>query len=259
MDEGGTCLRCGQPYEPGDTVCYHCGAPIGETQTPTQPVRAVRTVAPEGAGGAGEASVVSSPVVTTAPAAEGAIPPQLATQHSRRPVWPWLTLACVVVIVALGGGAYTLRTLTASPPVPSRTLYQDPGHRFRFERPALWSVAPIDNGVTLSDSSGASTATVALVTPQTGDTATSYADTLAHGPTMQPPLGDAPPRTIGGDLWEQRAGQVTGADGVARQVVVLVTLHAGELYVIRFSSPVASYSADATLVYTPLLDSFAFA
>jgi hypothetical protein len=256
MDEGGTCLRCGQPYEPGDTVCYRCGAPIGETQTPTQPVRAVRTIAPDGAG---EADVVSSPVVTTAPAAEGAIPPQPATRPLRRPVWPWLALACVVVIAALGGGAYALRTLTAGTPVPSRIVYQDPGHRFRFDRPALWSVMPADNGVTLADSSRASTATVALVTPQTGDTAASYADTLAHAPAMQPPLSDAPARTIGGDLWEQRAGQVTGADGVERQVVVFVTLHAGELYVIRFSSPVASYSADTTLVYTPLLDSFAFA
>ena len=256
MDEAGVCLRCGKPYEPGDTVCYHCGAPIGETQTPTQPVRAVRTVAPEAAD---EAGVPSSPAVMSAAGAEGAIHAQPSTRQAHRPVWPWLVLACVVVVVALGGGAYALRTLTAGTPIPSRTVYQDPAHRFRFERPALWSVTPVDNGVTLADSTGTSTASVTLVAPRPGDTAASYADTLAHAPAMRPPLGDAPPRTIGGDQWEQRVGQVTGTDGVERRVIVLVTLHAGELYVIRFSSPIASYGTDTTLVYTPMLNSFAFA
>src|SRR5215472_16756594 len=114
MDEAGVCLRCGKPYEPGDTVCYHCGAPIGETQTPTQPVRAVRVIAPEDAS---EAGAASSPVATTASDPEGAIPPQPSPKEGRRPVWPWLALVCLVVIVALGGGAYALRTLTAGPPV----------------------------------------------------------------------------------------------------------------------------------------------
>jgi hypothetical protein len=54
-------------------------------------------------------------------------------------------------------------------------------------------------------------------------------------------------------------GDVTGRDGVVREVHVHVTEHSGWLYVIELSSPISSFDSIDNLVYQPLLDSFAFA
>lgn len=257
MEAAGVCLRCGQPYEPGDTVCYSCGAPIGETQTPTQPVRAVRRPQPSPEPDeppppppAAAVAQPSLPVVATA-----SLPMPAAQATTQRRVWPRVLLLCVVVLAALGGAAYAVQKLTAAPPVASTALYQDAGHRFHFQRPALWALATSDAGVTLTDSDGVSTARVLVAAPAAGEDAAAHADVLAKRDGLQA----APARVFAGETWQQRAGQVAGADGVVRQEVILVAAHDSTLYTIEFSSPVATFTSLDNLVFQPLIDSFAFA
>ncbi len=249
MDTGtGTCLRCGAPYEADATVCYTCGAPIGETKTPTQPVRAVkspRPAAPEPAPVIAPTSVPMRP----APIAQPASP---APRARRR--WPVALAVCILVLFVLGGAAYAVRVLTAPPPVATQTTYHDPQHRFSFQRPALWQVTATSAGADLSDASGTSTATVTVSLPPTPVTAAQEADRLATQLDLQPTTA----QTIAGQSWERRSGQVTGSDGAVRQLTVLVTVYGGELYTIQLSSPVASFSAIDNAVYEPLLASFTF-
>lgn len=255
-----TCLRCGTPYEPGQTVCFKCGAPIGETRSSTQPVPAVRVPRAEQPSRPTPAPVTYAP----APAAPSPASAPVATKETdERALQPAnkrarggliVLLVCLVVLAAGGGAAYAVRALTAPAPLSSATLYADPHHRFHFQRPTLWLVTPAADGVTITDSDGASTATVTVATPAAGETAQALAGTLA----TQLGLAGAPAQQIAGQQWEQRAGQVTGADGAVREVVVYVTLHGGDLYTIQVSSPVASYTSTNNLVFEPLLASFAF-
>jgi hypothetical protein len=252
--EGGTCLRCGTPYEPDDTVCLTCGAPIGETRSNTQPVRALRSRADAAATNATlpafEVTDSSAPLAAPTPAK----PSQPARQRKQRPLWPVVLLACALVLGAFGGAAYLLRLLTAGPPVSQQTLYTDPGHRFSFQRPTLWQVSTTASGALLSDATGTSTATIAVRSATSSDTAASAADAIAT------PLGLSadPQQTFAGVTWERRSGQMTGQDGAVREYVVLAGIHNGQVYTIEFSSPVASYNETNTLVYEPLLNSFAF-
>ncbi len=252
--EGGTCLRCGAPYEAEATVCYTCGAPIGETRSNTQPVPALRRLKPDDGADAGQ---TSAPVATSsmpiAPAPPSR-PLERATRKRKRPLWPVLLLACILVLGAFGGAAYVLRLVTASPNVSQQTLYSDPAHRFHFQRPTLWQISATSGGVALSDATGTSSAMVTVSTAGASDSAATAADALAA------PLGltTQPGQVFAGTTWERRAGQATGQDGAVRYYVVLATLREGEIYVIEFSSPVASYAATNTLVYQPMLNSFAF-
>lgn len=263
MEEAGTCLRCGAPYETGATVCLKCGAPIGETQTPTQPVRALNvprvTNAPAPASQPAQASAASmplaAPVAAAAPHSGAATPtPPPPASGKRRLGIVGIALVSLLALIVLGGIAYTVRALTAAPPVANQTIYRDPQHRFHFQRPALWLVTPTTDGVTLSDSDGASTAKIDLPSLSSPATAKAYADQLATQNNLTATL----PQQIAGETWEQRLGQVTGADGAVREVVVFVTLHNDHLYVIQFTCPVASYDSINNLVYQPLLASFAF-
>ena len=255
MEAAGVCLRCGKPYDAGDTVCYSCGAPIGETQTPTQPVRAVRRPPPPEPPEPPQPAPPqpASAPAQTLPAVATASVPEPAPGRGR--VWPRVLLLCVVVLAALGGAAYAIQKLTAAPPVASSALYQDAGHRFRFQRPALWTLATSDAGVTLTDSDGVSTARVLVAEPAAGEDAAAHADVLAKRDGLQA----APTRSFAGETWQQRTGQVAGADGVVRQEVILVAEHDSTLYTIQFSSPVATFTSLDNLVFQPLLDSFAFA
>src|SRR5260370_12869669 len=138
--EGGTCLRCGTPYEPDDTVCYRCGAPIGETRANTQPVRALRrpeevqddpstpTPTPTASLPALSGAGPSGPI-TTAPPAAPASASRTARTAKRRPLWPLLLLGCALLLGVFGGAAYLLRLLTAGPAVSPQTSYADPPHR----------------------------------------------------------------------------------------------------------------------------------
>lgn len=65
VNAGGRCLRCGTPYEPDDTVCYHCGAPIGETEGDTAPVKVVRVNKSSGDAAAPATSQGEEPGVRT--------------------------------------------------------------------------------------------------------------------------------------------------------------------------------------------------
>lgn len=247
-----TCLRCGAPYTPGQTVCFKCGAPLGETRPNTQPVPVIRIPQPEPP--AEPEPLPAPPRVSARVTAVPAItaPSAPSTKHKRRA--PLVALIVVLVLAAIGGGAYLVRALTAAPPVATQTLYTDPQHRFRFERPTLWTVTTTVDGVNLTDSTGASTAKITVDPPGPGETAQSRADAAAK----ELGLSVAPEQTIGGDTWEQRAGQITGADGAVRQTVIYVTLHNGLMYTIEINSPVASFTSVDNLVYQPLLASFQF-
>ncbi len=279
---GGTCLRCGTPYEPDDTVCYHCGAPIGETEGDTAPVKVVRVNRsssddhPPAASvetplaAQGEGPGVRSPeidlariTVGTSPAMHPAADVPAPKPRGRRGVPIWL-VAALAATLALAGALYARHaTTTSAPPVAQQTPYADPAGRFHLVRPALWSASPTADGVTLTDSGGTSSVTVAIVTPGTagipaGITAAAYADQLAHQPGAATPLRALPPRQIASVQWEQREGPVTGTDGAVRETLLLVTAHGGNLYVITCTSPIASFAATQNLVFDPLLGSFAF-
>jgi hypothetical protein len=254
--EGGTCLRCGKPYEPEDTVCYSCGAPIGETKTPTQPIRTIRTlpVAPP-------SEPAPAPTTTTATAIPRAPRSPVPTKEapasiSRRWRRLWLGLgAALLVLLAAAGGFYLVRGLTAGPPVSSQSTYRDPQYHFSFREPTLWTTLQTANGVELSDSDGTSTAVIEVVPISTPQTASDYADKEA----TQMGLGAAPEQFIGGAAWEQRSGLVTDlTDGVVHKVILFVTVHNGLIFTITFSCPIASYMQISVMVYQPLLASFTF-
>lgn len=254
--ENEKCLRCGAPYEPDATVCLTCGAPIGETRSSTQPVRAVKVARDEPAPSAEPAPEADpSRVRTLAGPALASRPVAVATSARRGPSARLIAIVFVVVLVLAGGAIYAAHALTAGPPVSHQSVYHDPQHRFSFTRPTLWQVTTTSNGALLTDSDGASTAKISVSAPVTGQDAATYADSLAQAQD----LASAPPQSIAGEQWEQRTGQVTGTDGAVRQTVILVTLHDGQLYTIEFSSPTASYSGVNNLVYQPLLASFQFA
>jgi len=194
-----TCLRCGAPYEEGATVCFVCGAPIGEIETPTQPVRAPKRApetielpaitpargapsgAPSGKGARGAAGAVSGAArARQAPGARAqtsgaskialASRPGAARPHARgklpppppptRVRWPFYLVLSVVLALFLGAGAVELRALLASPPVPKTQTYHDPQHRFHFTRPGLWQVTALPDGALLTDSAGVDSAQI---------------------------------------------------------------------------------------------------
>jgi hypothetical protein len=257
--EAGTCLRCGKPYEPEDTVCYSCGAPIGETKTPTQPIHSMRPVPAASPSHSQAADPEVAPEPTrpgSRPLVVGALPPRASARVTKRNKRLWLGLGAVVlVLVAAGGGFYVERGLTASAPISRQSMYMDPQHRFAFQKPTLWTALTTASGVQLSDSDGSSTAAVTVVQTGTPETAGHFADVQA----TQMGLALAPAQEIGGELWEQRTGKVTDpTDGAVHEVVLFVTVHDALIYSITFSCPIASYAELNTLVYQPLLASFRF-
>jgi hypothetical protein len=145
------------------------------------------------------------------------------------------------------------RGLTAAPPISRQSTYQDPQHRFAFQKPTLWTALTTANGVRLSDSDGSSTAAITVIQTGTPETAGGYADTQA----AEIGLAHAPAQDI--ETWEQRTGKVTDpTDGAVHEVVLLVTVHDALIYSITFSCPIATYAELNTLVYQPLLASFRF-
>lgn len=261
-----TCLRCGAPYDEGATVCFTCGASIGELETPTQPVRAPKRPAPPEAPAPLPAEAPQAPVAT-APTSEHvpSRPLTVGSSRQRPPVaappraprrvrWPVVVVALVVVAALVTGGVIEARALLATPPIPTTTTYHDPQQRFSFAEPALWTVTPRANGALLADSTGASTLTITVAPAPATQTASAIADTLA----AQQGLQSAPAVTIAGDQWEQRSGSVTGADGATRIITLYVDIHGSSLYTIETSSPTSVASSINTLVYQPLLASFAF-
>lgn len=279
-----TCLRCGAPYDEGATVCFTCGASIGELETPTQPVRTpkkpdkafssatpvavspdssstgAQTMSPDLTGARGTPPLESEPISSPAPkrmivgsSLPVAAPSTPAPQpHKRR--WAFIVSSVILAIALLVGGGYALRAALAGPPVPKSVTYRDPDGRFTVTVPALWTATHQTSGVLLTDSSGANSVTISDTPAQTGQTATSVADALA----TQQGLEVAMAAQIGGDTWEQRSGRVTGQDGATRMNVAYVDVRDGEVYTIQLSSPTASYTTINNLVYQPLLTSFTF-
>lgn len=255
--ENEKCLRCGAPHEPDATVCLSCGAPIGETRSSTQPVRAVKVPRDEPAPTSSEPAPEADPsrVRTIAGPALASRPVAVSTPARRGPSARLIAVVFVVVLALAGSAIYAAHALTAGPPIAHQSVYHDPQHRFSFTRPTLWQVTTTADGAQLTDSSGASTATISVTTPADGQGAAAYADSLAKSQGLTP----GAPRAIAGEQWEQRSGEVTGTDGAVRQIALLVTLRDGQLYTITLSSPTASFSGVNNLVYEPLLASFQFA
>ncbi|GEM_PF-899559 len=281
------CLRCGTPYEDGATVCFTCGAPIGEIETPTQPVRAPKRTAPEtielpaitpnsgaahGADGkraatsAGQVAIASRPGSAGAPSAgrlSGRSGRGALIQPRKRTRWPAILLVSAVVVLFIGAAVIEVRGLLAGPPIPKAQVYHDPQGRFSFTRPTLWTVTPESDGALLTDSSGTDSAQISVAPAPTaipGKKTTPDAQ-AADGLAAQlglPAQATQPPQTIAGAIWQQREGQVIGSDGTAREIDLLVTIHNGLLYSIEFSSPTSSFESINNLVYQPLLASFSF-
>lgn len=266
-----TCLRCGAPYEEGATVCFTCGASIGELETPTQPVRTPKARAQRSVGVAPEEPPAPAPIgvseaapVTPAPASTpshrrvmvGSSLPQLTQPPSPpRPRRRWAVIgAALVVIALLAGGGYVLRATLAGPPVPKSITYRDPDGRFTISVPALWTVTRQASGALLTDSSGANSVTISAATAQPRQTAITVADAFA----ARQGLSSAAPIEIGGDTWQQRSGQVTGQDGAIRVIVLYADVRDGQVFTIEVSSPTSSYTTINNLVYQPLLASFKF-
>ncbi len=245
-----TCLRCGRECDEHATVCFGCGAPLGETKTPTQPVPVPKLPLAETNTGDEHARADAS--VATAVASQ-----QPAPKRRRRRAL--LVAIVALVLLAAGTGSYivinaTLATVTGQS-VASMATYRDPSGRFTFRHPALWQTTRLADGVQLTDSDGASTVRVTLAPAGALTTAIARADLLATSEE----LATLPDTTVAGAVWQRRGGQVTGSDGAVRQVTVLVTVHDGTVYTIEMRGPVASFSATDNLVFQPLLASFAFA
>jgi hypothetical protein len=243
-----TCLRCGALCDEDATVCFTCGAPIGEVKTPTQPVPIPR---PRKSEPAEEPKPETKPPAATGVIAAVSKPEgELATRRKRR--WPLFVLLGMLLLALLGGAGYLLRAALAGPPVAHAVVYRDPQQRFHFTRPNLWQLTSASDGVFLTD--GTSRLQLTIATPQPDEDAAKHADALAAAEG----LSKAAPQTYAGATWEQRTGVVTGNDGVVREVLLLVTLHNGQLYTIECTGPLASFDSTNNLVFQPLLTSFAF-
>lgn len=256
------CLRCGAPYEEGATVCFTCGASIGELETPTQPVRAPQrpaptVVAPAAAEqpAAPATAVVAGPGPVSRPLVVGGASYRAPVAPAPRPIrWPLVILTLVVIAALATGGVFAARALLAGKPVPTTTIYHDPQRRFSFAEPALWTVTGNAQGALLTDSSGANTVTISVTTAQSGQAAGLIADAMAQ----QQGLHSASDVSIGGDQWQQRTGSVTGQDGATRIMTLYVDVRGTALYTIETSSPTSVASSMTSLVYQPLLTSFTF-
>lgn len=264
VDQGVTCERCGASCEPDATVCFSCGAPIGELEQPTQPVRVPAHLR------AGRASASSQEESTgeaegapraPAPPADAAIPTATTTttwpqRWRRRQIIRTLELAFIVLLVAaMGTGVVVLHYRLIPDGVPAQTLYRDPAHRFHFVQPALWQALPNADGVTLGDSTGTNSVQIAAIYPQSTKQTAAY---YAHETGARLGLSTGIPIEVAGATWEEQAGQVMATDNVTRQIVVLVTTYNGELFIIQYSSPVTSFSIANDVTFQPLLRSFAF-
>jgi hypothetical protein len=253
-----TCLRCGAVYEAGAVVCFKCGAPIGEISTPTQPItRQMATPPPpDPPPAAGAEKTPRRKKTARAKTPKPPKPPRAPeVARSRRLRLLRIALFAALTFVVVGVGVWSVRALTAGPPVPHQVVYQDPAHRFRLSRPGLWSATPETDGVLLADSSGASSVHVTVRAQTGGETAQAAADAIAAARHLKA----ADPVTFSNTSWEQRVGQLTGRDGAVRQVTVDVTLYDGYVYTVELASPLATYSSVDTLVFQPALASFQFA
>lgn len=280
-----TCLRCGAALDPDDTVCFTCGAPAGETKTPTQPVplpKAVRErtkglpaiqsggatagTALSGASGEGDGSAGTSLPSLSRPLPPLSAPFTMSDSPARTSSTSarWLvTVLAVLLIAAVGvAGGIVLRASVAGPPVPRTVLYHDPAGHFQVQQPALWVARSQPNGVIFADSADVSAVTSTIqvsVTSQAaqavGATASSQADAL--GTSLGLTTITSTTKDFAGHTWEQRQGPVVGSDGASREAMIEVTLAQGEVYIITCESPVTSFNGTNSLVFQPFLASFA--
>lgn len=257
------CLRCGATYPEGAVVCFRCGAPIGEVSSATQPVRPFQAIPPTPDPPLDPPPIlqmIEQDQISTAPRLKAV---RVATKRPITPAQRWerrgrIVLGFVILLVvaaAVAGMVVGVRALLAGDNVPHSTTYQDPQHRFRFVRPTLWTVTALSDGVLVTDSEGTSTLQVTVMTPAPGETAQEHADSMAQTQG----LAQDTPLTFAGENWQARVGNVTGRDGVVRELEVYVTEHNDQLYIIQLASPIASFNGIDNLVYQPMLASFQFA
>jgi hypothetical protein len=243
-----SCLRCGATYPTGAVVCFACGAPIGNTSIPTQPVQRAFAVPPP--------PPAATPDVLAPTTKRRAVRPTVSPAQRREQGWRVVlgVFLTALIVLACVGVYQGIHALVAAPPVSHATTYHDPQHRFHFDRPTLWTATATGDGALLTDSGGTDTVRVAISRAGQGESASDRADALA---TIKG-LAAAPTRTFAGTDWQQRTAHVTGSDGAVRQDVVLVGQHGSFFYVLELSSPIATYTNMDNLVYEPLLASFQF-
>ena len=98
-----------------------------------------------------------------------------------------MLLGAIILLVVVGAVAGTLvgvKALLAGNNVTQATTYQDPQHRFRFDRPTLWTATPQAGGVLATDSEGTSTLQVTVAPPAPGETAQARADAIAQAQNL---------------------------------------------------------------------------
>jgi hypothetical protein len=262
-----TCERCGAPYLEGVTICYECGVAIGEDERPTHPVRipvhlrarvttalpAVRPGhAPVAADGPPASDQPSIPLATRPTRLTRAIQrfARAAPTHAQPLQLAFLAVSLVVFIA----GVVVLSYRLIPSAVPAQAVYRDPAHRFTFTQPALWQTTTTIDGVRLTDSTGTSTVQITISAPEAGDAAAVRFASLANSLSLRA----LAPLVVAGATWQERSGQVSSANGVTYDTIILGTWYGPQFYTIEFSSPVTSFDATNSLVFQPLLSSFAF-
>ena len=250
------CDICGAPYLAGVTICYSCGAPIGEPETPTQPVRLPVHLR------ARTATVPLPPATGSAPASAETIAPGALAGRSNSAWWkridtrvrPLSAALLAVSLVLLVVGLVVLHERLIPAQVPLRNVYRDPAHRFHVVQPTLWQASPFAGGVVLSDATGVTQVLINVSPAGYGETAAMRVAALRQALGLR-----AASDLVEGEVtWARSVGTLQNANGAQSEMLVLVSQRGDTLYIVECSSPIASFDAETRLVFLPLVQSFAF-
>jgi hypothetical protein len=242
------CEQCGAPYLAGVTICYSCGAAIGDAEDPTKPVSVPVHLR------ARTATVPMSPVVPASSVSANAAPPRLPWRQRIdtrvRPLSAVLLGFSLLLVVA---GLLVLNQRLIPAQVPASNVYRDPTHRFHVTQPALWQAAPYAGGVVFSDATGVTQVLINVAPDPYGETAPVRAEALRQA------LGlSAASDVVASSLtWSKAVGTVTSASGAESEMLVLVSQRGDSLYIVECTSPAASFDANMRLVFLPLVHSLA--
>lgn len=236
------CEHCGAPYLEGVTICYSCGAAIGEPEQPTQPVKLPVHLR------ARTATVPMAPVpgVATAPGGAG-------TRQATR-VRPLSVVLLALSLLVFAAGVVVLYYRLIPPGVPASHVYRDPAHRFHVVQPTLWQAVPYTGGVVLSDATGVTQVLINVSPAEGGETAAMRAEALRQALGLRA----APDLLAGGITWTASTGTLKSVSGAESEMLVLVGQRGERLAIIECTAPAASFDADTRLVFVPLARSFAF-
>jgi hypothetical protein len=250
------CEKCGAPYLEGVTICYSCGAPIGEPEQPTQPVRLPAHLR------ARTATVPLPPATVATQASRETISPGALAGPPNTAWWeridtrvrPLSVALLAVSLVLLVAGVVVLNERLIPPQVALHHVYRDPAHRFHVVQPELWQATPYAGGAVLSDATGVTQVLINVSPAGYGETAAKRAAALRQALGLR-----AASDLVEGEVsWVRSIGTLQSANGAESEMLVLVSQRGDTLYIVECSSPIASFDAETRLVFLPLLQSFAF-